>query len=224
MKTNKMMRLASSLLVAVLLTTCIISGTYAKYVTSSTGNDIARVAKFGVEITANGSMFAKEYDTDDENVKGTIAKSVVSSNDEKVVAPGTSGNMVSMTLTGKPEVAVEVTYDIENFNLGNWALDDGTFYCPLIISVNGKDFDGSHYTDAQGFIDAITNEIKNYSKNYEANTDLTKIKKDSLNIGWQWPFSKDDNDVKDTYLGNQAANGNAATIELEIKTTVTQID
>ena len=47
MKTNKMMRIASVLLVAVLLTTCSISGTFAKYVSQATGTDTARVAYWG---------------------------------------------------------------------------------------------------------------------------------------------------------------------------------
>ena len=52
MKKNKMMRLASGLLVAVLITTSTISGTFAKYVTTADAKDEARVAKFGVVITA----------------------------------------------------------------------------------------------------------------------------------------------------------------------------
>lgn len=50
MKKNKIMRIASVLLVAVILTTCAISGTFAKYVTSGSGSDTARVAKFGVTV------------------------------------------------------------------------------------------------------------------------------------------------------------------------------
>ena len=52
MRKNKMMRLASALLVAVLLSTCAISGTFAKYVTSSTGTDKARVAYWGWDAPA----------------------------------------------------------------------------------------------------------------------------------------------------------------------------
>ena len=43
MKKNKMMRLASFLLIAVLLTTSVISGTFAKYVTTDAQWDSARV-------------------------------------------------------------------------------------------------------------------------------------------------------------------------------------
>ena len=39
MRKNKAMRLASGLLVAVMLTTCIISGTFAKYVTTNKAED-----------------------------------------------------------------------------------------------------------------------------------------------------------------------------------------
>lgn len=102
------MRVAGLLLALVLVTSCFVCGTFAKYVTSGTGSDSARVAKFGVEITANGTMFAKEYATDDGTVEATIAKSVVSSDDKNLVAPGTKGDMVSMTMTGTPEVAVNV--------------------------------------------------------------------------------------------------------------------
>ena len=64
MRKNKMMRLASGLLVAVLLTTCTISGTFAKYVTSAKADSSARVAKFGVEVTAEVAPFLAEYDAD----------------------------------------------------------------------------------------------------------------------------------------------------------------
>ena len=65
MKKNKMMRNTAALGVAVLLTASVLSGTLAKYTTSVTGKDEARVAKFGVVITESGAMFADEYETDD---------------------------------------------------------------------------------------------------------------------------------------------------------------
>ena len=48
MKKNVMMRVASALLVAVLMTTCAISGTFAKYTSSKTDSDSARVAVWGL--------------------------------------------------------------------------------------------------------------------------------------------------------------------------------
>ena len=40
MKTNIMMRVASTLLIAVLLSTCAISGTFAKYITSADAEEL----------------------------------------------------------------------------------------------------------------------------------------------------------------------------------------
>ena len=54
MKKNVMMRLASFLLVAVLISTSAISGTYAKYVTTAEGKETARVAKWGVQVGVAG--------------------------------------------------------------------------------------------------------------------------------------------------------------------------
>ncbi len=238
MKKNKMMRLASGLLVAVLLSTCAISGTFAKYVTEGSGTDSARVAKWGVTVTANGSMFSKTYETKDPDDKPAVGiNSVVSSDDDKLVAPGTKGDMVSMTLAGTPEVAVEVTYTVDKFEIGDkWMVfSEGSavadkFYCPITITVNGTAFCGLNYENANAFEAAVTDAIEAYSKKYEANTPLGDKVNDSLHVSWEWAFTDttgivcNQSDADDTILGNRAAAGDAATIELNVTTTVTQID
>lgn len=216
-------------MVLALGTSCFMSGTLAKYVTSEGGSDSARVAKFGVGITANGSTFAKEYNTDDDAF--TVAKSVISSNDDNVVAPGTSGEMVSMKLTGVPEVAVEVTYTAA-FDLNdNWKDAGGNYYCPLVITVGTTEIEGLNYDNKGDFEEAVETAISNYSRQYEANTNLSLKGDDSLAVSWKWEFEtgetdeeKAANDVKDTYLGDQAAAGTPATVILSVTTTVTQID
>lgn len=47
MKKNKRMRTASGLMIAALLTTSMISGTFAKYTTADAAQDSARAAKWG---------------------------------------------------------------------------------------------------------------------------------------------------------------------------------
>lgn len=222
MKKNKMMRLASCLLVMVLLTTSMISGTFAKYVTSAEGSDSARVAKFGVAITANGETFAKEYATNDTAY--TEAKSVIST--EKVVAPGTSGNMAKMTLSGTPEVAVRVSYEGKFDISDNWTVDGKKFYCPLVIKVNDTTIDGTKFESAAAFEKAVNDAIAAYTVDFGPNTVLAADDVDghALAISWKWPFSVEGNDAKDTWLGNQAAAGNPATVTLAVTTTVTQID
>lgn len=216
MKKNKMMRLASCLLVMVLLTTSMISGTFAKYVTAGEGTDTARVAKFGVAVTANGETFAETY-------TGTDAATTVATGEvgTDVVAPGTSGNMASMTLSGTPEVAVKVNYDADFALSSNWTVD-GKYYCPLVINVEGTYVKGTDFDSAAKFEAAVENLINGWTKSYAPNTDLSTVPDDSVSISWEWPFEGDD--AKDTWLGNQAAAGNPATVTLTVETTVTQID
>ena len=230
MKKNKMMRIASVLLIAAMLSTCVISGTFAKYVTSGTGSDNARVAKWGVTVTPNGVMFEKEYGKDD-NTYTLGANTVVSSDTWNVVAPGTAHGMTEVLLQGTPEVATRVTYDA-TVELNGWVLSDGTTeYCPIIFTVEGHTY-GMYGTTAEftfGSVDvleqAITEAIAACTKDYVANQDLYLANGDYPSVSWEWPFhTSDENDVKDTDLGNKAAVGNHAVIQITIETTVTQID
>ena len=61
MKKNKAMRAAGVLVIATLLTTCLTAGTFAKYTTTDSATDSARVAKFGVTVVANGSLYGSAY-------------------------------------------------------------------------------------------------------------------------------------------------------------------
>ena len=244
-KKNVLMRSAGLLLVLVLVTSCFVGSTFAKYATSGGGTDEARVAKFGVTVTANGDMFAEEYDTDDEDVAGTIAQSVVSAANageqtrDKLVAPGTKKeNALTVSVTGTPEVAVEVEYVAHvtftenpyNNPEGNWKDEDGNYYCPLVITVNGTTFNGLDYKSSSAFETAIENAINGLTKTYPANTDLSNSASKGVAISWEWPFENAtgtegaQSDKNDTHLGDQAADGKAATVGIVVATTVTQID
>ena len=97
MKKNTFMRVASALLVAVLLTTCAIAGTFARYTTEVSSSDAARVAKwgFGTATIEFEDLFDSEY----TNVK-------TGSDDMAIIAPGTSGSVsFQFVQTGTPEVA-----------------------------------------------------------------------------------------------------------------------
>ena len=123
MKKNKMMRLASAMMVLTLMSTSVISGTFAKYVTTASSTDTARVAKWGVEVTSTSDMFNKTYETDDTTVKSSIANSVDSSNEDKLVAPGTTKSDVAFTIKGTPEVAVNVSVKIDEKDTGKGVKD-----------------------------------------------------------------------------------------------------
>ena len=227
MKKNKMMRIASVLLVAVLLTTCAISGTFAKYITEKESTDTARVAKFGVDlaVTVDGA-FATEYDADTtatDKLGVAIAKTVVASStdSDNLVAPGTNGDlMASATIAGTPEVAVNVKQEA-TLVLTGWTVE-GTYYCPLVITVDGAKFYGMNYTSAAEFIAAVEAALDS-DVNYEPNTDLTE----SHSVTWEWAFEGTDGkqtDVKDTALGDYAAKTGDIEISFTYEVTVTQID
>ena len=110
MKKNRMLKIASAMIMLCLITTCAIGTTFAKYTTADSAADTARVAKWGVEVSASGTMFGKAYrevavlETDDTATVKT------SDTAQKVVAPGTSNPTgIQIKLIGKPEVDFKVT-------------------------------------------------------------------------------------------------------------------
>ena len=246
MKKNRMMRAASALLVAVLMTTCTISGTFAKYTTSASGTDTARVAKWGVEVTATSAdTFAKTYATDDLDVKGTIANSVVS--DVDVVAPGTKNdNAAIFTISGTPEVATEVDVKFED-TFKDVYLKAGTY-----TDYTKKDANGNYSTftltqdyypimwtlemDDNGTVSKFENKSLSTIKAYiEANAANWKYAPNenlaaTFKLSWAWTFEQG-KDEADTLLGNLAA-GTATLdnslystgISYDMSITVTQID
>ena len=244
MKKNKMMRIASVLLIAVLMTTCAISGTFAKYVTSDNGADTARVAKWGVtvEIANDLNLFNETYAITDTTVENTnITNSVaVNTAGTNLVAPGTN-NSITFTITGTPEVAVDVaiamtvTSDViipanTDIKQGNPNDTDETTanvlaadYTPVVFTLTEA---GSNTPIASGTLTQIEAALEELSAEYAPNTNLAK----TYTLAWEWAFSgTNTNDAADTYLGNVAAgtvtDANTSTaINFEFSITVTQID
>lgn len=241
MKKNVMMRLASFLLIAVLISTSAISGTYAKYVTKGEAKDTARVAKFGVEVSANYSTLFTQTYTTHTAWAGDDGVSVNATAD--VVAPGTNGTLADFTVTGTPEVDVNVSYTVD-LELGDkWMVDtdgDGTVeseYCPIVITVNNTSYciDGTKIKTVAEFETAVENAIAESAKNYNAGTNLgdANAVANDLSVSWNWYFEGANEGGNgpacqwnkfDTQLGNAAADNEAATISLEVTCTVTQID
>ena len=238
MKKNVMMRVASVMLVLVLLTSSVISGTFAKYVTTGDAGDSARVAKWGVVITGDSNIFAETYETDDDSFTletNTVISSGTYADVNDLVAPGTTKeNVTVIAISGKPEVATRVAY-VGDVTLSNWEDADGNFYCPIVITItdyNGNEkakIDGFTYSSATELESAIETYINNFSQDYKANTNLASEDNGGLKLSWSWPYYvSDDRDVKDTYLGNCAAGliagKTAAVIDITIDVTATQID
>lgn len=134
MKKNLMMRIASFLLVAVLISTSAISGTYAKYTTQDAGSDEARVAKWGVELQVFGNLYGDSYGTADKIVLDTDGSVTVQTKDtaKDVVAPGTkNAEGFEISLKGQPEVDGTITTTIKTQNI---FLKEGTY--GIMVPVN----------------------------------------------------------------------------------------
>ena len=201
MKKNIAMRIAAFLFILTMISTCAFATTFAKYTTSGSASDEARVAKWGVEVTAANAeaLFASEYD-------GTVK----SSDNADVVAPGTSGSLADFTVSGAPEVAVNVTYSAV-LTLTGWTVD-GNDYCPIVITVNGTECKGA---TMEALKTAVETAVAAKSASFNAGASIA----DELEVSWSWAYEGDN--VKDTALGNLAT---APTIKLDVTCTVVQKD
>ena len=222
MKKNKIMRLASALLVLTLMTTCAISSTFAKYTTSQSGKDSARVAKWGFTDTGDSQITLNNLfkDAYDKNVQGKA----------DVIAPGTTNSAefkfaYNETDNGAtaPEVAYTFTVSTEGSEIDDsiknntniqWKLDDGEW----------GDWD-TMIDD----IEALAGDPSG-SKTYPAGQlpDAFGTKAQKHTVAWQWVFedttsetAKKAQDVTDTGMGNADA---LAEVELHIAVTATQVD
>ena len=146
-----MMRLASAMMVTTLMTTSVISGTFAKYVSETSASDNARVAKWGVKLAANGLLYSEQYDDYAHGNDGVVTDGFVTVETyqynnaavkQSVVAPGTKNETgFTFTVDGRPEVDVEFTGSL---NAATTVLPDATYYVHNSKSiVDGGEVDGS---------------------------------------------------------------------------------
>lgn len=239
MKKNNIMRIACALLVLTLLSTCVMSGTFAKYVTELPGTeDNARVAAWGVTITGTGVAFSDSYKdtattyTADEALDTITVQSATPA--DKVVAPGTNGTLAAFDIAGTPEVDTAVTYTAD-LVLAGWEVDSAV-YCPIIFTVKDDGVATEYYVGKDTIADtddletAVEAAIVAAKADYHTNDDLSDVE-DDLVVSWAWAFENEakvgQTDVKDTALGNAAAGmngGTAATIELTVGAKIVQKD
>lgn len=245
MKKNVMMRVASIMLVLVLMSSSVISGTFAKYVTEGTGTDTARVAKFGVVVNGDSDIFDAEYTATESGLAFTYTVQAT----ENVVAPGTTKNMANVGITGTPEVAVRIS-NTAVFEIGdNWMVDADnnnvqsgaayvrdTFYCPIVVTVvdaegTTHNLCGLDYDNAEAFEGAVEYVVSNATADYAPNTNLATVQ--DIQLTWTWAFAgtteggtghAEQLNKYDTQLGDQAAFLTPATISVSVTTIVTQID
>ena len=213
MKKNRMMRLAAILLVCVMLSTSVISGTFAKYTTTVGSADSARVAKWGfgtstIDIT---NLFANAYG---DTVKGQ--------NGDKVIAPGTAG-YASFKFENALDAGPEVAYTFKVSTAGSTIADE--------IVANGNitwALAAAGETPVYGtFADMIAKiEALDGDEEYAVNEIPDMVDKE-YTILWQWTFNNatDGNATatNDSYLGNLAVSSDLVA-DLRISITAEQVN
>lgn len=194
---NKTMKMILITLLITMIALVLVSGTYAKYTSSASGSDTARVAKWSFNVGEN-DIVAKDTFTFDlfktiTDTDGKTETDVVSANADKVIAPGTSGSF-DLVLENKSETSAKygITYTVTN-----------TASIPVQFSVNGKD-----WTD-------------NLANVVESDTD-TKLDanngRKTIKIQWKWAYDGDD--TTDVNLGKVGT----AKLIVQADVTATQID
>lgn len=206
---KKKMSILAALVLAVVVTGYSVSGTYAKYTSTFTGSDSARVAKWSFNIGGSAAnMITNEFTFDLFNTINDA--NVATGTDETIIAPGTTGSF-DIVLQNKSEVTAKYYVVLsETANAGN---------IPVEYSTNG--------TDWKSLAD-INTELKNAEAELAMNagSDTTKT------IKWRWAFEKansetdtdtDVRDTADTKLGVDA-NTTDQTITVKAEIVVTQVD
>ena len=210
MKKNRMMRLASLLLVCVLLTTSVISGTFAKYVSTASGSDSVRVAKWDIEVedtklgVDNAAVTFNLFDTINDTGNTADEEDV----DDGLIAPGTAGSF-ELNITNNSEVDAKYTIALTEYN-------DNAI--PLQYSV-----DGTNWKDSVA--ELVMDDLTNVDIAMKGGTG-------TQTVYWRWVFEgttpgahAGQTDAYDTALGIYARdNAGLPVVTIQATITVEQVD
>lgn len=200
MKTNHAARLGALALALTLVSTCLMGGTLAKYVTEVTGTATATVAKWSFTANEQTSSFTGIDLGDTTHRKAYNGTDI----NEGVIAPGTEGSFdIVVDATGSE---VGVAYQIKFSNLVNKpanlkfyeGYEDGNFTKEI-----------SELVDFEGFTGTI-----------EANAETRTVIK---TVYWQWPYETGDSNADKVKHNGEDTLDAGKKIMLDITVTGTQV-
>lgn len=222
MKKNVGLKIAIVALVAALLATCCFGAvTFARYITNGGGGAVntAQVAKWGVKVNvdAGANGFANVQDV------GYIEAAAET---YELVAPGMKeAQMASVSLSGQPEVAVEVSFTGTVTFSENWVDANDDYYCPLVVTIGGTPYRGLEYDSISAFKAALETALATGNAKIDPNTNLSTYSASNVKVKWD---DENADNVKDTFLGDKAAGvydegvASPATISITLNGTVQQ--
>ncbi|MDX9871491.1 MAG: hypothetical protein RBT41_03605 [Clostridia bacterium] len=207
---------------ATLITTTLVSGTFAKYVKGITAEDTVRVAKFAFNLTDGTTAFA------DQSASSTVAVDVFKTTDAGLyddgdegtfIAPGTAGSF-TLEVENLSEVDVTASFGLNETNTGS---------IPVYYTIGAAEqrysavLTGAYTGGAGGTYQNLTALATALSGLDLEATDGATATTGSKELHWVWEFNADgtgQSDTTDTALG---IDGDAEII-LTVATTVTQKD
>jgi hypothetical protein len=228
---NRVFRIAALLLVLSLISTVMISGTFAKYTSTYAGQDTALVAKWSFEgfisqdpegETAELPLFGHLYDQHINQKAG----------DDYIIAPGVSGEFV-VEMEYLADVDADVTIEIEegddnptnpevpmeySVDSGaNWVTLDGLAEALVAAITTNDEYEGAVLDEFAGEQDAVGFRL------LKSDVDETDPVEISETVQWQWVYDvSGEQDKADTAFGKDSAGENGRT-SYGIKITVTAV-
>ena len=197
-KNNRVLRIGLLALVLTLVTASLVSGTFAKYVTTVSGTGTVTVAKWQAKFQ-NVSGGAETVNSATFDLIGTLGDNGVNGN---LLAPGTEGSFILKYDTSTTQVDHQVVIklaptgatDISDLEYLKFSTDNGATW------VNISALNGTGYV---------------VSQKYEADKPAVDVEK---TIKWKWAYEGND-DSKDTIDGI-----NGKTYKIIATFTATQLD
>ena len=193
-RSSMMVRLVAVLAVIMMFTMCFVGGTFAKYTSSASGSDSARVAKWSFEVNdteiATTQTFTFNLFDTIKDSNGTDDETDMSPVDGSIIAPGTQGSFqIKLENLSEVNATYAIDYTVTNTNS-----------IPVKFSVDG----GANWTE----------DLADVTATNIAHTSGTV----TITVQWKWDF--EGNNVRDTALGYTATD----TITVAAAVTATQVD
>jgi len=178
--------------------------TYARYTTTQdTGNQSATAAKWGIVLTVNTTnLFDKNYNDGTAVTADNTTGDVVTTADNMIVAPGTSGSM-TIEINGSAEVLSQLKIAEEGTTEEIFFND----YYPVKWTLTEKNGDSAadtvdingDSTETSGTLNDLITYLTNLKTKFNANDTIAK----TYTITWNWPLgeSENENNKYDTAIG-----------------------
>jgi hypothetical protein len=203
-KNKNTFRVAALLLVACLISSVMLSGTFAKYTSEYAGQDTALVARWSFE--ALGGTLATEDPTEIklalfDHVYNTHINRTAADEETYIIAPGVSGDFtIQMAYLADVDADVKITFqesgDLsgQNFPI-EYSADGGSTW--VAYDELAEEFIDQIITT--GITEAVADDTFTIASVDDEETDAINI---SQTILWRWPYYVDDaSDDVDTGLG-----------------------